>query len=114
MRNVFIDPPCFPEGPGGGGAQHLLLDGLVSYLREDDSGVMTPIPKADYASALSMLQRFMSKSWYYDLYFNYIVRRNEGEIVAVIQALGQSCSDFHCSGYESCKMYVRSSILPTC
>lgn len=46
-----------------------------------------PMPKVDYASALSMLQRFMSKSCYQDLYFNYIVRRNEGEIVAVIQAL---------------------------
>jgi hypothetical protein len=44
------------------------------------------MPNVDYASALSVLQRFMSRSWYQDLYFNCIVRRNEGEIVALIQA----------------------------
>ena len=75
------------RGRGGGGCSAFNLDGLVSYLREDDSGVLTPMPRVDYASALSMLQRFMSKSWYKDLYFNCIVRRNEGEIVAVIEAL---------------------------
>jgi hypothetical protein len=49
--------------------------------------MLTPMPKVDYASTLNMLQRFMSKSWYQDLCFNCIVRRDEGEIVAVIQAL---------------------------
>ena len=84
----------FPLGVGGGGVQHLLLDGLVSYLREDDSGMLTPMPKVDYANALSMLQPFMSKSWHHDLYLNYIVCRNEGEIVAVIQALAKRVQIF--------------------
>ena len=59
--------------------------------------------KVDYASALSMLQRFVSKSWYQDLYCNCIVRRNEGEIVAVIQALTKCVQIFTVVGMRAVK-----------